>query len=239
MAIQSIFDLSKDSHFADRSAKQLVSEIPLKWWIIDLEDGISGDAKGKEVKPEDILSIPLKALFKGMTAIPWQGPPPVDAKEFISATFSEATDSGIDPAANRRFVDRNYILAARNYCNVSTRLGFHFSTLEAYLADEENLNYISFFYTGGGGDSGRKSRRINLISRLLEKYEFRVDKKEDTMVARLEGRRRVFLEERLKILGYLMVRTRQMDMVMYNDAMVDWYYKELLKGIRSFVKISW
>jgi len=26
-------------------------------------------------------------------------------------------------------------------------------------------------------------------------------------------------------------------MVMYNDAMVEWYYKEILKGVESFIKI--
>jgi pyruvate,water dikinase len=237
MALRSIFRLSKESHFAERSAKQLVSEVPLQWWVIDLEDGISKHVKGKRVKVEDIVSIPMKALWKGMTAVPWKGPPPVDAKGFMSVMFSATTDPSIDPAVGLKFAERNYILIARNFCNVSTRLGFHFSTIEAYLGEEENLNYISFVYTGGGADSGRKGRRADLISRLLETCDFRVEKKGDTIFARMEGHKQEFLEKRLNVLGHIIVHTRQMDMVMFNDAMVDYYYAEIWKGIESFTEL--
>lgn len=237
VAMRAIFALSKESHFAERSAKQLVSGVPLKWWVIDLEDGIAGGVKGKKVRPEEITSIPMCALWEGMTALPWKGPPPVDTKGFMSVMFSATTDPSIDPAVGRRFADKNYIIVAKHFCNVSTRLGFHFSTIESYVGDEENQNYISLVYTGGGADPGRKSRRATLISRLLEKFDFRVEKREDTIFARLEGYKKDFLEERLKVLGHIIVHTRQMDMVMYNDAMVDWYYKDFLKGMESLVDI--
>ncbi len=231
-------ELSKESHFAERSSKQLVSGVPLKWWVIDLEDGIRKGVKGKKVKPEELTSVPMQALWEGMTALPWKGPPPVDAKGFMSVMLSATTDPSIDPSVGRRFADKNYIIVAKNFCNVSTRLGFHFSTIEAYVGEEENQNYISLVYTGGGADEGRKGRRAALISRLLEKYDFRVEKREDTIFARIEGHKRPLLEDRLKVLGHIIVHTRQMDMVMYNDAMVEWYYKDMLKGIESFVEIS-
>ncbi|MFH1349454.1 MAG: pyruvate, water dikinase, partial [Pseudomonadota bacterium] len=173
----------------------------------------------------------------GMTALPWKGPGPVDAKGFMSVMLSSTTDPSIDPSVGRRFADKNYIIVSKHFCNVSTRLGFHFSTIEAYLGDQENQNYIGFVYTGGGADPGRKSRRAALITKILEKFDFRVEKKEDTIFARIEGHKQDFLEERMKVLGHLIVHTRQMDMVMYNDAMVDWYYKDLLKGIKTFINI--
>ncbi|MGD9041558.1 MAG: PEP/pyruvate-binding domain-containing protein [Desulfobacteraceae bacterium] len=237
VAMRAIFELSKESHFAERSAKQLVSGVPLKWWVIDLEDGIAEGVKGKKVRPEEITSIPMHALWEGMIAMPWKGPPPVDTKGFMSVMFSATTDPSIDPSVGRRFADKNYIMVAKHFCNVSTRLGFHFSTIEAYVGDKENQNYISLVYTGGGADPGRKSRRAILISRLLEKFDFRVEKREDTIFARIEGYKQGFLEERLKVLGHIIVHTRQMDMVMYNDAMVDWYYKDFLKDMESLVVI--
>lgn len=234
-ALRSIFSMSKESYFRRSSAKQMVSDVPLQWWVIDLEDGISSEVKGKKVKPEEIVSLPMTALWAGMIAVPWKGPPPVDSKGFMSVMLSSMTDPGIEPAVGRKFVDRNYIIVARNFCNVSTRLGFHFSTVEAYLGDDENLNYISFIYTGGGADHGRKNRRAGLISRLLQKYDFRVERKEDTVFGRIEGHQQAFIEDRLKVLGYLIVHTRQMDMVMYNDSMVDYYYAEMTEGIDSFM----
>jgi pyruvate,water dikinase len=114
-------------------------------------------------------------------------------------------------------------------------LGFHFSTIEAYLGQEENANYVTFAYTGGGAEAPRKNRRAMMICRLLEHFDFRVEVRGDAVFARIEGHTQVFLEKRLKILGHIIVHTRQMDMVMHNDAMVDWYQKDLLKEIRSFI----
>ena len=235
MAMRAIFELSRESHFTEASARQLVSEVPLQWWIIDLEDGVQPGVKGNRVQIREIVSLPLLALWEGMTALPWKGPPPVDTKGFMSVMLSASRDPSIDPAVGKLFADRNYILVSRNFCNVSTRLGFHFSTIEAYLGDQENENYASFVYTGGGADEDRKRRRATLIGRLLELFDFRTEQKADTLFARIEGHRRAFLAERMKVLGYIVVHTRQMDMVMFKDAMVDWYYKEMSKEIRSIL----
>lgn len=235
MAVRAMFHLSKESHFAEHSARQLVADVPLKWWVIDLEDGIMPGVKGKTVKTQHIASIPWKLLWEGMTALPWKGPPPIDTKGFMSAMVKASSDPNIEPAVGSRFVDRNYILVAKNFCNVSTRLGFHFSTIEAYLGDQADQNYISFLFTGGGGDDGRKNRRVRLISRLLERFDFRVEIKADTIFARLEGHPPPTFRERLKVLGHVVIHTRQMDMVMYNDKMVDWYYKEIVGDILSFI----
>jgi pyruvate,water dikinase len=152
--------------------------------------------------------------------------------------FSATTDPSIDPAVGKRFADKNYILVARHFCNVSTRLGFHFSTIESYVGGEDNLNYVSFIYTGGGADDDRKGRRADFISRLLEAYDFRVERRAETLFARVEGYPRSFIEERLAVLGHIMVHTRQMDMVMYNDAMVDYYYKDFIKAIDAALPVT-
>ncbi|MBN2125588.1 MAG: pyruvate, water dikinase, partial [Deltaproteobacteria bacterium] len=238
VSLRAIFDLSRESHFAESSTKQLVSGVPLKWWVIDLEDGVAPEVKGKKVKPEQIRSVPMQALWEGMTAVPWKGPPPMDTKGFLSVMLTASTDPSIDPSVGRQFADKNYVVLSRNFCNVSTRLGFHFSTTEAFLGEQENQNYISFVYTGGGADEGRRNRRAALISRLLEEFDFRVETKGDALFARVEGHTQTFLKERLKVLGYVIVQTRQMDMVMYNDKMVDWYYKNMINEIASFVEIT-
>lgn len=234
-SLRAVFKLTRESHFTERSARQLVSGVPLKWWVIDLEDGVAKGIKGKRVTPEQIVSIPMLALWEGMTAKPWKGPPPVDARGFLSVMFSATTDPGADASVGIQFADKNYILVARNFCNVSTRLGFHFSTIEAFVGDQENQNYISFVYTGGGADAARKNRRAALIARLLEAFDFRVEKRAESVLARIEGHKEDFLKERLKVLGHIIVHTRQMDMVMINDAMVDWYFKDMMKGMASFV----
>jgi pyruvate,water dikinase len=239
VSVRAMFQLSKESHFAERSTKRLVSKIPLQWWVIDLEDGVKAGVKGKQVRTEEIVSIPMRALWEGMTAMPWKGPPPVDTKGFLSVMLGAMTDPSIDPSVGRRFADKNYMIISRHFCNVSSRLGFHFATAEAYLGEQETQNYVSFLFKGGGAEPGRKNRRAALISRLLERFDFRVEVRDDVLFARIEGYKQAFLEERLKVLGHIMVHTRQMDMVMFNDAMVDWYFKDILKDIESIVKIAY
>jgi pyruvate,water dikinase len=209
----------------------------MQWWVIDLEDGVQPGKKGKKVKLEDIVSVPLLALWEGMTALPWQGPPPVDAKGFLSVMYSAATEPSIDPSVGKKFAEKNYIIISKNFCNVSTRLGFHFSTIEAFIGDVENQNYISFSYSGGGAESARKKRRAQLISRILDLFDFRVEVRAESIFARVEGYKRAHLEEKLKVLGHIIVHTRQMDMVMHNDAMIDWYQKDLLQGLTGVVTI--
>jgi pyruvate,water dikinase len=231
-----MFGLSKESHFADRSTKQLVSGVPMQWWVIDLEDGITPGVEGKKVKPEEIVSIPMRALWEGMTASPWKGPPPVDTKGFLSAVFGATVDPSIEPSVGKRFADKNYIVISKHFCNLSSRLGFHFSTTEAYVGDNPNENYVSFIFKGGAADLDRRVRRVRFVGKLLERFDFRTEIKDDSVFARLEGHDQDYLKERIKVLGHIIIHTRQLDMVMFNDAMVNWYYKDILKGIESFVR---
>jgi pyruvate,water dikinase len=238
VSLTAMFDLSKESHFADKSTKQLVSKVPMQWWIIDLEDGVKEGVGGKKVRPEEIVSIPMCALWEGMTALPWKGPPPVDTKGFLSIMFGATMDPSMDPSVRKRFADKNYIIISKHFCNLNSRLGFHFSTTEAYVGDNPNENYVSFIFKGGAADVDRRVRRVQFVGKILEHYDFRIEIKDDSVLARLEGHDEDYLKERLKVLGHIIIHTRQLDMVMYNDAMVNWYYKDLLKGIDSFVNIS-
>jgi pyruvate,water dikinase len=235
-AMQCMFNVSKEGHFTEYSAKRLVAEIPLQYWVIDLEDGIDTEARGKTVRIDQVKSIPMRALWDGMTAFPWKGPPPIDTKGFLATMLSASRDPGIEPAVGRRFVDRNYILLAQNFCNISTRLGFHFSTLESYIGANANDNYVSFVFTGGGADDDRKNRRVRLIRKLLAHFEFRVETGADSLFARIEGYDADMVKDRIKILGYIMVHTRQMDMGMFNDKMLEWYHREMLKEMSSLIR---
>ncbi len=237
VSLQAMFDLSKESHFAERSTKQLVCEVPMQWWVIDLEDGIKKGVTGKKVRSDEIVSTPFRAIWEGMTALPWKGPPPVDTKGFLSIMFGATMDPSMDPSVRKRFADKNYIILSKHFCNLNSRLGFHFSTTEAYVGDNPNENYVSFIFKGGAADADRRVRRVQFVGKLVEEFDFRIEIKDDSLLARLEGHDQDYLTERLKVLGHIIIHTRQLDMVMFNDSMVNWYYQDLLKGIESFVKI--
>ena len=237
VSLRAMFDLSKVSRFADGLTKQLVCEVPMQWWVLDLEDGIKKGATGKKIRYEEIESIPMRALWEGMTAIPWQGPPAVDARGFISVMLSASTDPSMEPAVGKGFAEKNYIIISKHFCNMSSRLGFHFSTTEAYVADNPDENYISFTFKGGAAAADRKVRRVRLVEKLLQQFDFRVEVKDDSLFARLQGYDQDYTNERLRVLGHIIIHTRQLDMGMSSAARANWYYEDILKGIRSFVNI--
>jgi len=236
-AVKEMFSFGKDHHFPERSSKQLVCDIPVRYWVIDLEDGFKGPVEGDKVKLENIASLPMLALWEGITAIPWKGPPPVDAKGFAAIMFRSTMDPSLDPAGRSRYAEKNYFMISRNFCNLASRFGYHFSTVEAFLNDRPEENYVTFSFKGGAADLDRRVRRIKFIEHILKQFDFRVEINEDWMVARLEGYEKGFLIERLKVLGYVTMHTRQLDMIMANQAKVNYYIEQHLKDIRSFVSI--
>ncbi len=178
----------------------------------------------------------MRALWEGMTAVPWKGPPPVDTKGFLSVMLTASTDPSMDPAVRKGFAEKNYIIISKHFCNLSSRLGFHFSTTEAYVDDNPNENYVSFIFKGGAANVDRRVRRVQLIGKLLQQFDFRTEVKEDSLFARLEGYDQDYVKERLKVLGHIIMHTRQLDMGMSNVARANWYYEDILKGIESIVR---
>jgi pyruvate,water dikinase len=143
---------------------------------------------------------------------------------------------GLDPAVASPMVAKNYFLVSQNFCNLSVRLGYHFAMLEAYLSDLLTESYVNFTFKGGAADNRRKVARILLLSDVLSQYDFRVEKKGDSLTARVEKRSIEYLKDRLKILGYLSVHARQIDMVMGDHVPFQQYKKKFLAEISTMLK---
>lgn len=237
MSLRELFAYKKDPSFPGHLAKRLVFNVPMQWWVIDLDSGFRKEVEGDTVRLEDIASAPMLILWEGITAVPWKGPPPVDTKGFLSVMYGATMDRSLVPGMRSRYAERNYFIISENFCHLSSRFGFHFSTVEAFFGDRVAENYICFNFNGGGADPVRRERRANLIKLILEKFDFWVQIKGDLVFARLERQDRDFLKERLKILGHIVIHTRQLDMVLSNSARVNWYVEETLKQISSFVAI--
>jgi pyruvate, water dikinase len=236
-SVSEMFDYGKQHHFDKGTAKRLVGDVPLEWWVIDLADGFREgiDSHSKMVRVEDIVSLPMQAIWRGISAFPWEGPPPISARGFGEIIFQSTMRPDLDPSVASGLTTKNYFLVSENFCNLSVRLGYHYAMIEAYLSDLLTESYVTFRFKGGAADMRRKAVRAKLLADILQRYDFRVELRSDAVLARLKKQPMEYLEQRLQILGYLILHARQLDMVMNQPQAVEQYREKFLTDIQEML----
>ncbi|WP_207261342.1 PEP/pyruvate-binding domain-containing protein [Desulfovibrio sp. Huiquan2017] len=224
-------------------ARRLTGQQAMQYWLVDIGGGTSGtDQAGGESRRNitigDVRSSPMRALWYGMMAVPWEGPPAPTMDGFMSVMTSAAQNPALAAGVRNDMGERNYFIVGGHYCNLQSRFGFHFCTIEGFAGDDPNVNYALFQFKGGGASMDRRQMRSRLVAEVLEKRGFIVEIRDDALFARLEGVSRQAVEQAMAMLGYLLMHTRQIDMSMAAPAMVVHYrdkfeadIEELLEGL--------
>jgi pyruvate,water dikinase len=209
---------------------KLDAPIPLDLHVIDLGEGLSRPSRDSRRVPVDqIVSIPFKAILEGMLHkdLVSPQPRPIELKGLFSVMSQQMFSN---PHVSERFGDRSYALISDKYVNFSSRVGYHYSVLDAYCGHTTSKNYITFSFKGGAADDIRRNRRARAIAEILEALGFSVEVKGDRVSGRFQKFDQSMTKERLEMVGRLLQFTRQMDMLMGNEGSVKTIARCFLEG---------
>ncbi|MBM4286236.1 MAG: phosphoenolpyruvate synthase [Deltaproteobacteria bacterium] len=224
-SMREMFQLTDHDFESELDLVDLDTDLPLKVRLLDLGGGLKRGFRRK-VRPEQIYSVPFKAFYAGLIAMRWPQAKP-EGVQSLASVFVNTAEQVAQGAAPYR--DQSYVILSKNYMNFSVRLGYHLSNVEAYISDQVNDNYITFHFKGGGSTPERRERRTRLIAAIIEHLDYHFTRKGDIIDARVSKYRPEEMARRLTLLGKLTVYTKQLDMVLFSEGIVDWYIKDFLQ----------
>ncbi len=219
-----------DRYSADRMrTKKVKTGLSINLHVLDLDGSLSA-FPGKLLPREAINSLPLQAMFRGMyyPGVTWSGPIGLNLRGLMVIMAQSSSRPEED------FWDKTIALVAPDYMSYNSRLGYHYASVDARLSEEPWGNHVRFIFKGGAADDARRARRARFIAAVLERIEFAVRVRGDTVEADFFRRPREDTADRLDLIGRLMGCSRQRDMVMNDDQVVDWYTEAFLKGNYAF-----
>ncbi|MBT8351686.1 MAG: hypothetical protein KJO26_10700 [Deltaproteobacteria bacterium] len=234
-AVQEMFHIGDKRIRKLGGAKKLISEIPMLFYVVDVGGGSRQNQAGKKaVMMDDILSIPMRAVFKGLThpEISWAGFTHFDWAEYDKIAMS----GGIISAESAMFA--SYAVLSHDYLNLNLRFGYHFVILDAICGNTAEDNYILFRFSGGGADMDKRMLRANFLSGILDRLGFKVNIINDLVDGELKGGEKKLIVEKLDIVGRLLGATRLMDMYLKDSKMVKSYVEEFMNGRYHFASVE-
>jgi pyruvate,water dikinase len=224
-SMREMFKLTENEFREGGEVVDLESDLPFKVRILDLGGGLKPGWRRK-VRPQQVVSIPFKAFWEGLTAMRWPNAKPAGVQS-LSSVFVSTDEDVAQGAAPWR--DQSFVVLSKNYMNFSIRLGYHLSTVEAYVSDQINDNYLTFSFRGGGSTPERRERRVRLIETIIDHFDLNYTRKGELIEARLAKYAADNMNRRLALLGKLTLYTKQLDMVLFSEGIVDWYIKDFLR----------
>jgi pyruvate,water dikinase len=230
MAFVEMFGISDYIVERKRIEFRLDELLPINIFIIDLDGGIREGINKNKVRIPDITSVPFREFLKGLSCEEmrsWSEQKPLSLGGFMSV-LSEQWFGAID--YTRKVGDKSYAIISREYLNLNSRVGYHYSNLDAYCTAIKENNHITFSFKGGAADDLRRARRAKLIGNILENLGFIVEITGDLILARTKKITKEECVSLLEQLGRLTAYTQQLDMLMDDEIHVDLFAQAFLEG---------
>ena len=227
-AMDAMFNLDAEQSAQEKGVSRLQSDLPLNLFVLDLGGGLK--EPGKSVISEaDIVSRPFQAVLRGLSHpnVRWAGQVSVDFKGFISVFANTLYDRN---KAETGLGGKSFAIITDKYLNFNSRLGYHFGLLDAYVSEERNDNYISFQFKGGAASLERRERRAQLLAKLLDDMGFKAQAISDLVRGRLVKYSLEDTERILEQVGTLLAFSRQLDLALSSDAVMDKMFEAFKTG---------
>jgi pyruvate,water dikinase len=224
--VQEMFEAGAQAARAAREALKLEGVLPVDFFFVDLGGGLALDEGAPRLTPSAFRCRPLLPLWQGMAEVPWRTEAAATARAMGSLLMTGLTDRD----AVARAAEPNYVLVSADYLNMSFRLGFHFSRVDAYLGERPEDSYAACLFHGGAAGAGGRSLRVTFLQRALAEAGFTTHAREDALFARTENAPPCEMEKRLRALGRLLVATRQIDTLLEDEAGVERALGALRRG---------
>jgi pyruvate, water dikinase len=223
-AIEEMFETARKLSLISSNRIKLKSEIPLKLEIIYLD---KIPANKKNIDDTEIESKPLNSFWSGVLHEGWTIPPAIqDMKGLLSVVATDMTNQKLNKLA-----EKSYAVAADDFMILSLRMGYHYSTIEAFAGIEPSKNYIKLKYMEGGAMIERRVRRIRIITDILRSYGFIVVTKSDFLDASISYESIDITLEKLFMLGRMTMLTKQLDMALTDDEDTESYKEEIIEKL--------
>jgi pyruvate,water dikinase len=212
--------------------RRLRADLPLNLILIDIGGGLD-ETLGKTdwVEPRHIRSEPMLALWAGMDSPDVWNTDPIAAD--FKGLISSLTRTQTSAVTGDFLTGLNVAVLAEHYLNLTLRVGYHFTVVDASLWPTAEKNKVFLRFIGGATDITRRSRRAVLLSSILEEFGFKVEKKGDLVIARAingsEEQTRVHLGVLGRLIGYL----RQLDVLMRDDGAIDHYFNRFMSAYKG------
>ncbi len=232
-AVREMFSIGHRKGGRRKGAKKLISDIPMLFYILDVGSGIKNN-KNKVLKPEDITSLPMNAVLKGLShpGICWSETTHFDWEEYDRIVMA----GGIISADSSMF--GSYAVVSKEYLNVNFRFGYHFVILDTICSPLKEDNYILFRFSGGGGTPEGRTIRANFIKGILTRLGFMVQIKSDLIDAQFKHGSLKTMEKTLNLTGRLLGATKLMDMYLKKDLDIQFFIDEFMNGRYDFRQSS-
>jgi pyruvate,water dikinase len=227
---QTLAQVAEDPGFLRaRGGKRLKADLPLNLILIDIGGGLDDSAaKAGWVLPEQITSLPMQALWQGMASPEVWSTNPISAD--LKGLMSSLTRTQTAAASGNPLAGMNVAVLGATYLNLSLRVGYHFTVVDASLGPQLEKNSVFFRFIGGATDISRRSRRAALLMSILEKIGFKVEGKGDLVIARATSPKVEQIKNHLHLIGRLIGFARQLDILMTDDASVGIYFERFMTG---------